>query len=142
MIPYEFVIDTPLNDLIFAINHYLSTGEFVGECAVMASNTNPKVFRLILSENVTLPTDREDFAKFFSRANELIAGGLHGELQKVKSQYPFRSWFLSIHEHDIPSWTLALLESPGAAGWGSLKPGIDEKTPGLREKLIAVIGKK
>ncbi len=140
MTPIDIKQNGPLNDLIFAITHYVSTGDYVGECIALESETDPDAIIILLTENTSDPVDSADFAKFMARAKEIAATGLYATFAKAGSSAPFRSTMFTLRNSDVPAWALALLSSPGAGEWGSLKPILDQHFPGQRENLIAKIG--
>jgi len=55
----------PLSLLFVAINHYISTGDHIGE-GIALEEGSQKV-RVVVAVNTTLKDDREDFLKFKSK---------------------------------------------------------------------------
>ena len=129
---------TPLNRLFIAINHYVSTGDHLGEGTAIGEGIQRHMtgephaldlVRLLLMENTTDPTDVADFAAFASRFSEL-AGQFDTHLKWEPQQGKFRMYSFVIKYGQANELANALTEQPGPAGWGSMKELIDEHYPG------------
>lgn len=114
--------NTPLNRLIFAINHYVSTGDRIGE-GIMTPEGAGRVC-VTIPVNRQLQEDQSDFACFKSRFEQL-ASRYHIRLEPMGRDGKFDFWAFRIAEADIDRLADALLEHPGPMGWGSLKELID-----------------
>lgn len=122
---------SPLSLLFVAINHYISTGDHLGEGMAIGDGKGkgePKPnerFTIVILVNRSLPDDIEDFKKFKSKLESLektfpIKLSSHGT-QEGFSQYSF-----DIYYHQVERLTQLLTESPGLLGWGSMKELIDK----------------
>lgn len=113
---------SPINRLFFAINHYVSTGDHVGEGLGVPEGA---YVRVLLPVNSAMAQDVSDFEAFRARFDELAPRfglTLEGpERSGVYHIYSFR-----IHERDMDALARALRERPGPSGWGSMKAVIDK----------------
>ena len=110
------VQNTPLNQLFLAINHYISTGDHVGEGMANEHETHLQV---IIPVNQTNPVDREDFTKFRSRWEEL-QGKFSTELVDNGEHQQFRLYTFNINPSDMDELAKELTKRPGPLGWGSM----------------------
>lgn len=115
---------TPENRLIFAINHYVSTGDHFGE-GIFFEKGNQTVFALPV--NAKNPTDLDDFQKFKSAIDALSLDSVElvvAESTGAGSRFLMHE--LHVDSEAIPSLADQLMDSPGPEGWGSPKAIIDE----------------
>lgn len=112
----------PINRLMLAINHYISTGDNIGEG--IATPDGDKV-RVLIAVNKVMQQDKEDFQAFKAKFKE-IKGRFKLTLNDHGSQGLFHMYSFLIEESQIDNLAVALTESPGPKGWGSLKPLIDK----------------
>lgn len=137
MQPITALRDTPVNRLFFAINHYVSTGDHLGEGISVAEgpqapaaplpNPNDRL-RIMLLVNSTDPIDRNDYQKFTSRFNEL-ADSFGTELKTNGHQEQFFVYSFSLAYGQCDALAQALTERPGPLGWGSMKGLIERHFP-------------
>ena len=107
----------PLSDLLFAINHYISTGDHLGEGSVVM--VPPDQVRIMILVNTTLTDDQEDFRRFAARFAELEAEfGIR--LEEEGTHHHFIGYSFLISFRQVPTLIERLLERPSALGWGSL----------------------
>jgi hypothetical protein len=112
----------PLSELYLAINHYVSTGDHLGEG--VAADAGPGRFRVLLAVNRALPQDVADWECFRSRFAELQREfGLR--LQREGASMGMEMWAFEVREDQVGPLAGALRARPGRLGWGSLKPLID-----------------
>lgn len=117
----------PLNRLLFAINHYVSTGDHVGEGIALPTGREGDPSReqlVMIPVNTKMEQDREDFAAFGARLNEL-----GWELEKMGRDGIFEFYALRIREDEMDALAEKLRERPGQEGWGSMKETIDKHFP-------------
>lgn len=113
----------PLNRLFFAINHYISTGDHIGEgIAMPAGSGNVKI---IVPVNRYIQADRDDIEKLRSKFEE-IGDKFHVYLEKIGEDGRFDYWSFNVHESRMDDLARELRRAPGPAGWGSCKTIIDE----------------
>lgn len=110
------VQQTPLNRLFLAINHYISTGDHLGEGIANDLGTHVQV---IIPVNQKMQVDRLDFEKFQSRFVELEAE-LGSKLKFEGEQQYFRMYSFKIDITDMDLLAEKLIEKPGKLGWGSM----------------------
>lgn len=108
-----------LNGLAIALNHYVSTGDYIA----MATAWNTGSLWHIIIPIRDEAEDKENFAKLRSRLEELPA--LH-TLQYLQQYEEFHMWDLCVEEGNIVELGVALMERPGNLGWGSTKPTVDK----------------
>lgn len=133
-----FFSDKPLNRLYFAINHYVSTGDHIGEGVSMPEgpqrhptgepHPDDKI-RIVILVNSTNPTDIADFEKFQSRFSQ-IAPRFKTQLMHAGKQQHFLVKEFVIRYGQADELARALTEEPGPLGWGSMKDLIEKHFPG------------
>ena len=120
----EIVTGTPLNELVRAINHYVSTGDNYGD-AVAFQEEDCTV--ILIPVNTYMPADVDDFEKFKSRFDEI-------KLQyDLKLTYVGRfqimdTYQLMLNSNLARAVAQELLKQPGKLGWGSCKADIDKNS--------------
>lgn len=116
------LIGQPLNDLFFAINHYVSTGDHVGEG--VAHEIDRHRVRVLIPVRKACALDQQNFARFRERFDEL-AEDFCTSLSLHPTADPFDIWTFTIESGFIEAMAAALRERPGPRGWGSPKQTID-----------------
>lgn len=109
---------TPSNDLLLAVNLYVSTGDRVGEGVWLQDPAGRITF--IISYRPTSSVDSSDFKKFRSRVGELKANGFPIELTFAGQDSAFDFWLLQVWPHDIIPMAAELISHDGKAGQGSM----------------------
>lgn len=117
----------PLSLLFVAINHYISTGDHIGE-GIALEEGSQKV-RVVVAVNTTLKDDREDFLKFKSKF-DAIKLKFQTRLDDHGREGIFHTHSFAVAKKDIELMTQAFTEAPGALGWGSMKGLIEKNFPG------------
>ena len=116
--------DGPIYELLVAMNHYISTGDHIGEGNALIDTSKPGPNRL----GVVVPVDPKnsidvrDFELLQLRLTEIAAeNGPSVELENHGSMDRFDAWIMFVAEPLIPALTAALKAKPSAEGWGSVK---------------------
>jgi hypothetical protein len=128
--------NSPLNRLFFAINHYISTGDAIGEGVALvegmqkssdepAANANAVI---LLAVNSKDQTDTADFEKFVSRFSQLQAR-FSTSLKNLGKANEFWQYSFSIAYGQCDDLAQALIEQPGSLGWGSMKSMLEKNFP-------------
>jgi len=138
MQPLTILKDTPLNLLFVAINHYVSTGDHLGEGFALPEgpqrhtkgepHAQDKV-RILILVNLSNKTDIEDYEKFRSRFNQL-APEFKTRLENMGKEQNMQVYSFVVKYEQVPELTQKLTEKPGPLGWGSMKDLIDKHFPG------------
>ncbi len=111
----------PLRRLFFAINHYISTADHIGEGVAMDAGDR---LRVCIPVNLEMVQDREDWAAFRSRFDELAAD-FDTRLEDLDADGDMRLWTFLVDPNRLEDLATALMSRPGPAGWGSGKAVID-----------------
>jgi len=109
----QMLADEPANRFIFAVNHYVSTGDQIGE-AVVLSKENPCT--IVVPVDLGNEQDASDFAALRSRVDELD----RVSIEKEGEEQGFT--FYLVHAHDADDAAVQLASKPGEKGWGSPRP--------------------
>lgn len=117
-----YCVDTPLNRLIVAINHYISTGDMIGMGPAVPDGPH-RIAPLILV-NRSLEEDTTNFACFRSRFDELAAE-FDTDLKLVDRHGPFDFWTFSIRTAQVDLLAKELRKRPGVLGWGTTKEQVE-----------------
>ncbi len=128
----------PANDMIWAINHYISTGDRLGEGTAMEDDIGDYVF--VISYDPKNPDDFADYGRFKRRIAEIVAARRNLRICLVDTgdkQGRFLNAFLHVCPADLRRLAAELVRSCGEAGWGTPKAVIDKHLPGLREKILS-----
>ena len=132
----EPVTNTALNQLFLAINHYVSTGDHIGEGIALPHSPSQNrpglplptdVLQILMPCNTEDKLDISDFEKFKSRFLEL-QDTFKTKLEEGKPNGKFRLYFFLLRFGDCQALSQALMEKPGPLGWGSPKAIIDANT--------------
>ena len=118
----EICIGTPLNRVFHGINHYISTGDLMGEGIAIPFEDKLKIVVLV---NPTLPTDVEDWCKLKSKLEHISFPAF---VLEVHGKIPpnFDAYMITVAESDLDAFADVLMEKPGPLGWGSTKDLIDK----------------
>ena len=127
----------PLNDLVLAINHYVSTGDHIGEGVAMEGADGRYIFTV--PYDPAHPDDRADAQRLRLRVSEIAAQypDLKLEVQEQKLPGKFDYLLLFVSPADVRRLAAELVRSNGDAGWGTSKPLIDEHFPYVRAKILS-----
>jgi hypothetical protein len=106
----QVLADEPANELIFAINCYVSTGDRIGE-AVVLSKDNPCT--IVVPVDPESEKDWNDFLSLRARVDEL--DGVWIEKQGEEQDFAF----YLLHADDADDAAVKLASEPGEKGWGS-----------------------
>lgn len=126
--------NSALNKLFLAINHYVSTGDHIGEGTAVPhgpqkSRTGEPAdgdrIMILVFVNRTDEVDLKDFTCFRSRFSELESE-FNVKLKNDGTEQQFQRWSFVIYYRQALPLAKALAEKPGSAGWGSLKKIIDQ----------------
>lgn len=117
----------PLSLLFMSINHYISTGDHLGEG--IAIEEDAQRVRVVVTVNTTLKDDKEDFEKFKAKFDEIKAKFQTRLIDHGRTSI-FHTHSFVIAKKDIEAMSQAFVESPGPLGWGSMKKLIDDNLPG------------
>lgn len=159
---------TALNDMFFAINHYLSTSEYIG--SGLAIEDGDSVIAMVLYDPSN-PTDSDDWARFVSRLREVATPHTLSAESEARAIVPnesaeafarhindsrpigmpplhvhrtpkrFVHATLRIKKGDIAPFTYELLSSGGKRGFGSDYPKIQAVFAGEREAMLRRLAK-
>lgn len=121
------ITGTPLNRLFFAINHYVSTGDHIGEG--IAYELSPQRRRLVIPVNPRNRVDVEDKQALRARMKELYGIAPARFLGPLSQRSGiFELYYMDIDLGDMDRMADLLMEKPGPKGWGSMKKTIDQYT--------------
>lgn len=110
--------NTSVSHLLWAINHYVSTGDRIGEGVVDVIGDGK--LRVYIPVNPRLEDDRKDFGCFRERFSEL-ADAYQMQLTHLGSWTGFEMWGFEISANRVEALATELLDRPGPRGWGSMK---------------------
>ena len=119
--------DTPVNRLFFAINHYVSTGDHIGEG--VAQDRGGGQVCVLVPFNPRELEDKDNFDRLKARLEQLQQGR-NADAPRFTLAYQgqggrFSVWGLTIQSTDCDALADLLVEEPGPLGWGSCKFTID-----------------
>lgn len=130
--------NTPLSRLFVAINHYISTGDHIGEGNAIPEGPSisrtgephpADKIRIILLVNTTDKADLSDFEKFKSRFSQ-VAKDFNTKLESGGRERHFLVYTFVIKYGFCNELAQKLTEQPGPLGWGSMKELIEKHFPG------------
>lgn len=114
-------IGEPINKLFWAVNHYVSTGDHIGEGVAYRQGS---MWLLTIPVSTVNQQDQQDMAALRSRLERIttptVKLGYLGEMGNMEG------WQLTVADADIPALIEALTKEPGPLGWGSGKTVIDK----------------
>jgi hypothetical protein len=117
----------PLHALILAINHFVSTGDHIGEGGVYE---DAGMYQVAVPVKQYLPLDRADFSKFRSRFKQ-VAPRFGIRLELVDYSNGMDIYAFKVAPAQVPALARALAAEPGKLGWGSTKPYVDRYAAGM-----------
>ena len=117
----EICIGKPLNRVLHGINHYISTGDLMGEGIAIPFEDKLKIVVLV---NTTLPTDVENWCKLKSKLEDISRPAFVLEGHGITPPH-FDAYTITVAESDLDAFADSLMEKPGPLGWGSTKELID-----------------
>lgn len=116
-------IGEPINKLFWAVNHYISTGDHIGEGVARREGDH---WLLTLVVNAASSTDLLDMGKLVARLAEIDPP--LATLTWIGQKGDIHGWALGVADTDITALTEALTSQQGPEGWGSGKAVIDRYT--------------
>ena len=116
------LLKTPVNRLFFAINHFVSTGNHIGEGIALPVGSK---IRMLIPVNTVMTQDLQDFAAFRSRFLEL-APRFALTLTGPENNGLFDIYYFDIEPGRMDELAQELRKKPGPKGWGSSKKVIDQ----------------
>jgi len=117
---FENCKGTPMAKVIYGLNHYITTGDNLGEGFALGFGGDV-LFNVPV--NPTCPTDTADWEKLASRLGEITFPKIKQANQGLVAG--FRQQMITIAKKDCMAFADALIERPGPLGWGSVKKLID-----------------
>ena len=131
------VAEGPVSDLFLAINHFVSTGDHIGEGVALPEPGGRVLVQIPYDPGN--PDDRDDFRRFASRMAEVGAAdpSLAFPVRELGRAPGFTVAGFSVPEADCRRLARELVRSGGAEGWGTGKAVIDEHAPDVRAKLLS-----
>jgi hypothetical protein len=111
----------PINDAFLALNHYISTGDHVGEGIAMYWHDGRIAFNVPYAPREL--EDKDNWTRLEARLHQMQADDDFSVEIQDGGMTPggFRVMILLLAEDDVPAFTLALKEKPGPIGWGSMR---------------------
>lgn len=106
-------IDTPINDLAWSLNHYMSLADHLG---VIIGHETDDAWVVYVPVNQEMKQDQENFSALRARLSELDVP--HTLRQKYNNDQ-FDFWTLRVSKEHIETLSQALRDQPGPRGWGS-----------------------
>lgn len=134
--PLDVTQEGPLNDLILAINFYISTGDHIGEGMALEGKEGEII--VLVPFDPRHPDDRDDARRLRSRLSEIRAAtpNLRVKVTEEKTGSQFDILQVSVSPSDLRPLAAELVRESGAEGWGTCKAVIDENMPEVRAKLL------
>ncbi|GMV04677.1 MAG: hypothetical protein AMXMBFR53_09570 [Gemmatimonadota bacterium] len=108
--------------LILAINHYISTGDYLGEAV---TGEGDDAWCVMIPVNQTLAEDCDNFRRLQARMEELSGQG-EWKLRHERRRMHFEVWVLEVTRRDLEPLIRALWAKPGPLGWGTCKAVVDQ----------------
>ena len=126
----------PINDLFYAVNFYISTGDHIGEGK--AGETEDGQLLVIIPLSKTNAEDQADADRLEQRVTEIQnSGAVEVVLERHKDAGAFDYLLLKVAAEDARPLARELVRQEGGKGWGTPKRDIDKHLPGLREKILS-----
>jgi hypothetical protein len=128
---YQFKVleNTTVNRAMFALNFYLSTGDYIGEGVALDNYLHPATGKdctmLMVTYDPLNPEDAGNWDKLHARLKELIAENLVIELKDEdwtpghRGPQTFRSFLIVVETLRLDEFARAVREKPGPKGWGT-----------------------
>jgi hypothetical protein len=131
----EIYTTQAISRVILAINHYISTGDFIGHGMAIAREDKLEFIVLV---NPNLPADVTDWGRLKSKLQEVQYPPFELESLGFTLDSNFLANTITLAETDLIAFADALIERPGPLRWGSQKYLID--TLGLKPWPSADMG--
>ncbi len=126
----------PINDLIYAVNFYISTGDHIGEGN--AAEVDDGQLLVIIPLSKTNADDQADANCLQQRVSEIQgSGAVAVTLERHADTGAFDYLLLKLAVSDARPLARELVRQMGGKGWGTPKRDIDKGLPGLREKILS-----
>lgn len=108
--------DTPINRAVMGIQHYISTGDYVGEAIVFEARGGE--YLIGVPHDPRNPEDLGDWLALRARLDEL-RDHVRFSVEHFGREGRFEHWIVRIHGRDLDRFAGLLREQPGPRGWGS-----------------------
>ena len=126
----------PINDLIYAVNFYISTGDHIGEGN--AAEMEDGQLLIIIPLSKTNADDQADADRLEQRVTEIqSSGAVAVTLERHADTGAFDYLLMKLAVKDARPVARELVRQMGGEGWGTPKRDIDKHMPGLREKILS-----
>lgn len=120
---FKAVANTPINRAIFALNFYISTGDFIGEGVALEQGSHTL---LLVLHNPREWEDKDNWERLQARLlvlerERLLVGVRHlGWSPGVNGPQTFQTNAILVETKHLDDFARAVREKPGPRGWGSL----------------------
>lgn len=130
----------PINDLFLAINHYVSTGDHIGEGVALPEPDGRVLIQI--PYNPRNATDADDFKRFASRMAEIAVAdpSLQFPVKDMGKTPHFTIGGFVIGQDQMRALARELVRDGGLLGFGSGKRLIDQHFPEARGILLSQEG--
>lgn len=136
MATIEFMREGAFTDLFLAINHYISTGDHVGEGIALPDPEDG--LRVLVPYDPDNKTDNEDAVRLQRRVSEIMdARTMPLAMDHEGRSGKFAVLVILVGEKDARRLAQELVRTPGPGGWGSMKALIDQHFPDVRTKILS-----
>ncbi len=126
----------PINDLIYAVNFYITTGDRIGEGN--AAEVEGGQLLVIIPLGKTNADDQADANRLEQGVAEIQRGGAVAvTLERHADTGAFDYLLLKLAVQDAHLLARELVRQMGGKGWGTPKRTIDQHFMGLREKILS-----
>ena len=126
----------PINDLFYAVNFYISTGDYIGEGK--AAETEDGQLLVIIPVSKINADDQADADRLEQRVTEVqYSGTVTVTLERHRDAGAFDYLLLKLAVKDARPVARELVRQMGGKGWGTPKRNIDQYFAGLREKILS-----
>lgn len=126
----------PINDLFYAINFYVSTGDHIGE-GNAGEMEDGRLFVIIPLNNVSAD-DQADAGKLQQRVSEIQKSrAVAVTMERHPDNKEFDYLLMELKLADARLLAREMVRQMGGKGWGTPKRDIDKHLPGLREKILS-----
>lgn len=126
----------PINDLFYAVNFYITTGDRIGEGN--AAEMEDGQLLVIIPLGKTNAEDQADADRLEQRVTEVQhAGAVMVTLERHANMGAFDYLLLKLAVKDARRLARELVREMGGRGWGTPKRTIDQHFAGLREKILS-----
>jgi hypothetical protein len=125
------VENTPINRVFFALNHYISTGDHVGEGIAMEAGDSI-IFAILHRPREW--EDKDNWERLKARVEELIDERFPVAIQDLGwapgpsgDQQEFRAWGIRVRRSELDAFAGKITEKPGPKGWGSMRTFLERQ---------------